>query len=303
MDEKWYYGQGNTKMGPLTRSQMDSEIRKGNADERTMVWHTGMRDWQPAAKVRELQPVIEATRAAQGQVGGGQLAGGLSDGGRSDGHRSAGAGKQIFRQHRDHHNRPAPSAEYGQHQPYVALGRPQQITVGTDRTPAPWRRFFARWLDVMLETWGGMALVACLGLAFSFDFSGPAQLIAIEILTIAISVVVIDAAMLSSFGTTPGKWMMGVHVRNFDGSMLTFRQAVARNVGVVVIGYGLFVLFFITWLVSFQRLIQRGKTTWDEMGDYVVTTSPFDWSRLMTGGFCAILMMIFFVWVRSLAGF
>ena len=110
----------------------------------------------------------------------------------------------------------------------------------TDRIPpagCPWRRFFARGLDLLLYglVWSMLAqwvfrlnpmlypgliwtlLCGYAGWALTFIF---------------------EPLLLHFWGTTPAKWMLGLSVREEDGRKLSIRGALARTWGVFTLGMG-----------------------------------------------------------------
>lgn len=109
-----------------------------------------------------------------------------------------------------------------------------------DRIPpagCPWRRFFARGIDLslygliwlMLALWGfrlnpdaqigWVWSVLCSYVAWALDF-------------------VFEPLLLHFWGATPGKWVFGLSVRDEDGHKLSVRTAFARTWGVFCTGMG-----------------------------------------------------------------
>jgi hypothetical protein len=44
---EWYYAQGTNKVGPLSATQVEEFIRAGTVTPNTLVWRTGMAQWEP----------------------------------------------------------------------------------------------------------------------------------------------------------------------------------------------------------------------------------------------------------------
>lgn len=57
----------------------------------------------------------------------------------------------------------------------------------------------------------------------------------------------LEALLLSAFGTTPGKWLMGLRVHSRDGGLLTFSQAMERECAVLSQGQGLEISVWSLW--------------------------------------------------------
>ena len=102
-----------------------------------------------------------------------------------------------------------------------------------------------------------------------------------------------EAAMLPSWGTTPGKALLGVTLRNRNGSKLTFEQALARSFKVAIKGVGLAIplVSLFTHITAYNRLTNTGVTSWDEEGRFEVHHQPVGSGRLIV--FALLLLAIF----------
>ena len=108
----------------------------------------------------------------------------------------------------------------------------------------PWRRFFARSLDLSLCSLLWMAV--CLFLfRWHPDNTWPIRLlnsyVAYGIL------LVLEPILLCTWGYTPGKWIFGLAVRNPLGQKLTWGKAVDRTWGVFARGEGYGIPFYRLW--------------------------------------------------------
>lgn len=89
----------------------------------------------------------------------------------------------------------------------------------------PWRRYLARLLDHSLCI---LLLNALLVLTLRFTFGeGVLNTLVQNYLAWGVQFL-LEPLFLSTWGTTPGKWIFGLKVRNADGGKLTFREAAAR---------------------------------------------------------------------------
>ena len=159
--------------------------------------------------------------------------------------------------------------------------------------PGPWRRFFARQLDSALYTLPWLAIqlfvlhdyqvadpvnpalyyaALLVPLLFIMVFLGPAIG---RILTAA----VLEPALLHFLGTTPGKWIMGLEVRNPDGSFLTWEQAGARTMGVIFRGEGLYIPLVGLWrnYRSYRACKDGQVLPWDEGLSYTQRPHGLAW--------------------------
>ena len=105
----------------------------------------------------------------------------------------------------------------------------------------PWQRYWARTFDLSLA---GAAAWAVLTLGFRVSVMGMAGLPrwlfqAVSIVLVWAVLLLLEPLLLCIWGTTPGKWLLGLELRSKQGKKLTFRQGLRRTWGVLFTGYGL----------------------------------------------------------------
>ena len=138
----------------------------------------------------------------------------------------------------------------------------------TDTYPkvtAPWRRFFARHFDLFLYSAFWMMLGLLLLSEGPSTESGAAWMGAANIIAI-IMMVLVEPLLLSIWGTTPGKWLLGLSVRNNTGQKLTYGEGVYRTVQALWGGAGFFIPIF--------ELVQGYKCYYDCTEG---KTLPWEW--------------------------
>jgi uncharacterized RDD family membrane protein YckC len=163
----------------------------------------------------------------------------------------------------------------------------------------PWVRFWARWIDAAVA--GFAFAICCLGWA---ALAGP-----MGKWTFLLSVgfflmwIFVEAFMLSEMGTTIGKAVLGITVRNEQGEDLTYGQAVARGFRVLYRGLGLGVPFvnLIAMIVSYFRLTGNGSTTWDRDGRLTVSHSRIGVGRGVAAFVCIVGLYAMTVFASSIA--
>lgn len=133
------------------------------------------------------------------------------------------------------------------------------------------RRFWARWLD--LTAYGSLWWLA---MYFSGRDIGAALNNVWVLLPMYVPWFVLESWLLHKYGTTPGKWLMGLRVRNEDGSLLTLSAAIKRSLRVLVsgIGFGWQFLSAICQLMSWFTTRRIGKPIWDYLGEHKVVAQP-----------------------------
>ena len=79
--------------------------------------------------------------------------------------------------------------------------------------------------------------------------------------------------MLAGWGTTPGKALLKIRLRNSDGSKLSYTDALSRSFDVFFkgVGIGIPIVQLITLIFAYNRLTKKGITSWDEGGNFKVS--------------------------------
>ncbi len=135
----------------------------------------------------------------------------------------------------------------------------------------PWIRYFARMLD--LGIYGTLwALLEKLVLRWYIGNGLGESLV--NIVFTMVLMLVLEPVLLSTWGTTPGKWLFGLRLRTQKGETLAYRDAFSRTVGLLKWGMGFDIPIYS--LVCFYRSYKKcraGETpAWDEELSYTVKT-------------------------------
>jgi len=162
------------------------------------------------------------------------------------------------------------------------LPRPE----GDKRVVRPWVRYWGRIIDLLLF---GVMFGLILGYIYPPMLTMSDRILGMLILFFYVFV---DALLLSSWGTTPGKALLKVKVRTGNGKKLRYGDALQRSFSVWFrgLGLGIPVVSLFTLIFSYSRLKKSGITVWDEKGGYVVSHEHIGVARVIT----TILLMIFF---------
>jgi uncharacterized RDD family membrane protein YckC len=162
-------------------------------------------------------------------------------------------------------SRETPQREEAPVQP-LPTERPQP-----EASPHLIRRFWARWFDLYLYSgfwWFGMWLAgrdvgAVIGNIWLILFQ-------------YVPWFAIEAILLHRYGTTPGKWLLGIKVRNEDGSRLTLPQSVRRSMRVMFLGVGLGwgIVALMCQVMAVFTTRRLGKPLWDMAGGHKLGTIP-----------------------------
>ena len=137
----------------------------------------------------------------------------------------------------------------------------------------PWRRFFARWLDYGL--WSAIVSFFYMVILRVRPLPGDFGSALIGIAGMALFIPV-EALLLHKFGTTPGKFALGIRLESIQGGNLSWEEALRRSCNVYVQGCGCCIPYvqFFTYLYRYFQLTGRAfrgfilegpqEMAWDE---------------------------------------
>lgn len=170
--------------------------------------------------------------------------------------------------------------------PASIMKQTEKIPVGMVSPVRPWVRYWARSIDYMLFSFI-FVIIAVLFFPSVLRISEVAR----NMLALFIWVFV-EASLLSSWGTTPGKWLLRTSIRDAVGQKPTFSNALSRSFGVWWrgMGAGFPIATLITLIVSHGKLTKDGITHWDREGGIVVSHKKIGLLRIIL----AILLFVGF---------
>ncbi|MGA0846057.1 MAG: RDD family protein [Luteolibacter sp.] len=250
---------GGKKSGPMPEFEVRSRIGSGMVNSKTLAWLDGMQEWRPLGEIPIFKREFDTLNAA----------------------------KKVD----------APEHEFDEH---PIAGKSDNSSRGeilkdttSDRGSAYIiRRFWARWLDLYLYSgfwWLGMWAAGQDIAAILENFTW--------LLLQYVPWFAIEAWMIQQFGTTPGKWLLGIRVCNDDGSGLTMKASIWRSIRVMLLGIGLGwgllpLLCQIMALITTRRL---GRPLWDVAGGHRLECRPMNSLRILAcacGFFIALQMQL-----------
>jgi tol-pal system protein YbgF len=162
----------------------------------------------------------------------------------------------------------------------------------------PWRRFFARLVDYSLfaGVFSFLWLMLYGDRIPSWLFPKPEPIstffaVFFKYLAITVTPVYVilwlpvEAACLSLFGATPGKWLFGIRVHRKDGGRLSGGHALRRAWSALMRGmaFGVPLLDLFAWVISYRRLKKTGAAAWDAGGACSVSYRPWGGFKRVAG--------------------
>ena len=162
---------------------------------------------------------------------------------------------------------------------------------------APWRRYFARALDgVMYHT----ILVGAVALLFSVRSELIADLNVLWSILGLLMMGLLEPVWLHFFGTTPGKWLLGLSITDLDGCYPNMETARARTWGALWWGQGLGIPIFslIRHWKSYHRC-QEGETLHWEYETTQTMDSQKPWKDAVAAVAYVLLLAVLLLVVMS----
>lgn len=159
------------------------------------------------------------------------------------------------------------------------------------RGPHPWRRFWARSLDVQLMTavWLYIQFQVLRWYGPSVYRNSIQTLISLGMAWLLL--IVVEPLLLCTWGYTPGKWLMGLQVRRLDGRKPTWFQAADRLFQVLWWGQGLCIPLYREWRswICYEDCIHGKPLPWEE--DTRCITQPLRRGRWVVWAGCVAAVM------------
>ncbi|WP_419904817.1 RDD family protein [Kiloniella sp.] len=142
-----------------------------------------------------------------------------------------------------------------------------------DASPHPWRRSFARFLDISIYLKfiylpGINFLTSGMASAQVNQFS-PLELMVILLITYVIYIpfaILLNASLIGLAGNTIGRWCFGIKTLEKDLSSIQFKSALKREFFVWKNGlaFGIPIINLITQVYGYLDLTMRKRTSWDK---------------------------------------
>lgn len=180
----------------------------------------------------------------------------------------------------------------------------------TDSSMHQWSRFTARMIDFMLLSFLSDLLKIFL-VAHFFTYIRPFEhnlvsltclRIVVNIVTFVIPWIILESLLLSRWGTTPGKKLLQVVVRNSNNGKINFFTAVKRSITLWIFGLGFEIplLCSIFQIYSYIKINQGEKTKWDRELDLLVTVKPVGVFQMLV--VASMIFVIFYMFYAGITG-
>ena len=174
--------------------------------------------------------------------------------------------------------------------PQTVLKQAEQVreAVNKEKQKAPpihmVRRFFARMHDITLYI--SLLFIVFQGRTLDMMLGESIW----PFLAFGAGYVILDGLMTHLWGSSPGKWLLGVRVIDRDGQGLGLNQALIRSARVWILGFGMWAMWPLALIFSWFLARRFGYFLWDLPHRYRVLVKPFHGLRVV--GYIVSLFVI-----------
>lgn len=158
----------------------------------------------------------------------------------------------------------------------------------------PWPRYWARWVDVLLNSLLVTYALAYLAPDVLIWWIGlPRVWYVIVSAFMSLSLVFVEPAIISVIGTTPGKWLLNIQLSDTEGCRLSFNTALERSFEVWWRGMacGLPFVGLLTQVAAKDHLMRTGATMWDRRLGVRVRQQPITVARFVFASVAIVVLL------------
>ncbi len=287
----WYYMSDGHMVGPCEIEELQTALAVGVLPANTIVWAPGMADWQPIGDVVNISEIAPLA-AAETDVSFGSEED-IDEPAAPAYAMSAGAASAVAEMADEN-----PIAQHAIDKAEEAAARDTEayavIAALGDTGPHPWRRWFARIVDMTIASFVlGIVIGILSPNSTIFNSNFGATILMLLVWAAA------EPFVLVHFENTPGKALLNTHLRTHEGRSLTLEQAVHRSLRVWFFGLagGLPLISLFTMAAARTKLIREGSTSWDREGGIVVAHGEIGPGRV-----AGIAVFLCFYFLLSVVG-
>ena len=166
----------------------------------------------------------------------------------------------------------------------------------------PWRRYWARLFDITFIMPIYIFIIALFSPGLSYGITRMDSFVG-GILLLLFYLIFFEPMMLSSFGTTPGKALLGIKIRALSGKKISYTTAMRRGFLVWLSGMGMGIPFIalLTMIFAYRRLKRNGITNWDEKCGINVIHDQLSIFRVIL--FITIFIFCIFIWAGFMSNY
>lgn len=273
MSDVWYVAEPDgTTCGPMSRDEVVRAAGRGEFGSDALAWHVDLGEWLPLSRI-----LLRFGRATQEAPSAAQVA-------KAERRDERSKQRQLPPSQR---TEPAPKTSAEERKRRVATPtRPQppalpgaRASTRSDnpRTAAAaeesgrkllqlGKRLLARYVDLMVIGMLGASIWWSRGESMRMPEAGDSPQVWLLLWMATIVLLPIESILIGMFGTTPGKHLLGLRLRDERGSAPGIARALRRSFHVYVRGIALGFPFLAPFaiLIAGAQTLNKGSAPWDE---------------------------------------
>ncbi len=249
-----YWIKDKRKCGPATVPDILSKVQTDELTADTLGWHAGCASWLPLRELPALADFLNRREEPEDE-GSATPHGADEEPAREEETPAEGAGTPA--------DRPVPGLPPLPAAPGTPAALPPGYTLQMRvYLPGPVVRLLARLVDYALYATAFYAIMQLRGVPYDASLMLNANPL------MWLPMLAIEAFMLSTWGTTPGKALMGIRMNTFgEVGKLGFFRAFMRSLMAFTLGMGIMmpIMMPVMLALSYMLLRRRGITQWDAL--------------------------------------
>jgi len=163
----------------------------------------------------------------------------------------------------------------------------------------PWQRYWARSLDLGLSFGIAGAVLALVFRTSALNTNTALLRIVICVLGWTLELA-LEPLLLCTWGTTPGKWLLGLELRDAQGGKLSFSQGFRRTWDVLCAGYGFEIPVYslVQMYRCYKGCRENQPLDYDSDGGFLYYSKVADrwWWRAFASAAMSLLLVVAQVW-------
>jgi len=281
-----FIARNGSKDGPFPVWDIRAQLEDGELDPKTLGWHEGMESWKPLHKIDAIGfykggKTISDDEPTETDSTESKAPPEETETETKPDTKAAGTAASATPPKSDPPPRPFIDTE---DEPAAKTPLASIPEIAFSHRPPVIRRFWARIFDYHFYLFSILLLTRIAGIPLSNFFSDPQRLVPdVQYFLGAIIVAFfLEAWLLSTFATTPGKWLLGMRIEEagMGGKPPAFLRSVHRTFLFYLCGKGFLILFpflmLFLWIYHAVSLLKRGQTYWDRRLGLRITTFPIN---------------------------
>lgn len=270
--KKYFYLDGKERFGPFSFEELKNE----NISRETLIWFEGLEYWVPAKDIDELEEILRLTPPPIN----------IND-----------TAKKT-----EENDKYSVASERISHEEKATKNNLEIESISKNH---PWRRFLARTVDLYtLRLLLIFIFSYLIGLIFPQNVDKYVKLIENPIIGAIILYLLwipTEALFLYIMGTTPAKWLFGIHIKKKTAENLSFNEALSRAFQVFVYGEGFAIplITLFTRIFSYRNLVKNGITRWDTNVGSVVMYENWSTIKIIASVIVTLLTLILLAFLNS----